>query len=244
MIKIIQKQESNWAPFLLTVDSAKYLLSGIGRTTDFSDSENIKIMLPMCDRFTMLLPMPLLVVCPESSLNPPQLKQVLQDLGYQSDMLVYAFDQHQTTTMIIEHVPNLVLYVIRNHNDLSHLSAIRSKNPHSHLIAAFTIDSTKLILASLQCGIDSYILLTDTKEKISESLKIALRGGAYLDASMANCLISKIEQQHIRLNENEQTLIGFISQDRKLDEIQTAMGLSGYQIYASIKLIYRKLRIF
>ncbi len=56
-----------------------------------------------------LLPAPVLVIASFTDLNLSKTQTVLQQLGYQPDMLLYADNFQSAQEMIAEHLPNLHL---------------------------------------------------------------------------------------------------------------------------------------
>lgn len=66
-----------------------------------------------------LLPAPVLVIHSPTGLDLSNIQTVLLQLGYQPDMLLYADNMLSAQSMIIEHLPNLILYHVATTSEIS-----------------------------------------------------------------------------------------------------------------------------
>lgn len=198
----------------------------------------------MCLTLAMMLPVPILVVCPSAGIDLSKINAVIQALGYRQEMVLYAHHENEATLIIEKHLPNLILYIITDPTHVSFISKLKQKKYSDHFIAVIVIESAPLIYSALVSGIDSYILLEQPIEQMSETLKIALRGGAYVHADVANYLLQQMNLNPIlkaKINAKEQQLLALFAQNMPLSEILNTVQMHDFQIHHMIHNIYRKI---
>ncbi len=149
-----------------------------------------------------LLPAPVLVIASFTDLNLSKTQTVLQQLGYQPDMLLYA--------------------------------------DNTPVVAVLKSESTALIYSAILSGANSYIQPQASFIQFAESLKIVLRGGAYIHAELAEHILYQLTDKTC-LKVTELQLLHLLSQQKTPVDIQ--LQLTDYQMYAQVKQIYRKLLI-
>lgn len=192
----------------------------------------------------MMLPVPILVVRPSTEINLSKMNAVIHALGYRQEMVLYAHHENEAATIIEKHLPNLILYLITDPTHISFISQLKQKKYSDHFIAVILVESAPLIYSALVSGIDSYILLEQPIDQMSETLKIALRGGAYIHADVANYLLQQMNLNPIlkaKINEKEQQLLALFAQNLCLSEILNSVQMHDFQVHHMIHHIYRKI---
>lgn len=187
-----------------------------------------------------LLPAPVLVIALPTDLDLSKSQTVLQQLGYLPDMLLYADNRLSAQSMMIEHLPNLILYHVSTAADISLISQLKQQSPDTPVISIFNNASTALIYSALLSGAESYMQHQDSISERCESLKIVLRGGAYIHAELTHYILYQPATQTC-LNLAELQLLQGLSQQQSQAERQNLLQMMDYQIYARVKQIYRKL---
>jgi len=165
---------------------------------------------------------------------------VLQQLGYQPDMLLYADNMLSAQSMITEHLPNLILYHAATTSEISLIRQLKQQSPDTPVIAIFNTNSTALIYSALLSGADSYIQHHDSLPQFAESLKIVLHGGAYIHTELADYILHQPSAKTC-LDFAELQLLKVISQYTLQAERQNQLEMKDYQMYSQVKHIYRKL---
>src|SRR5690606_34599318 len=187
-----------------------------------------------------LLPAPVLVIRSPTGLDLSKIQTVLLQLGYQPDMLLYADNVLSAQSMITEHLPNLILYHATITSEISLIHQLKQQSPYPPGITIFNTDSTALIYSSSLSGADSYMLHHDSLPQFAESLKIVLRGGAYIHTELADYILHQPIAKTC-LNFAELQLLKVLSQHQSQVERQNQLQMRDYQMYSRVKHIYRKL---
>ena len=187
-----------------------------------------------------LLPAPVLVIRSPTGLDLSKIQTVLQQLGYQPDMLLYADNMLSAQSMITEHLPNLILYHAATTSEISLIHQLKQQSSDTPVIAIFNTNSTALIYSALLSGADSYIQHHDSLPQFAESLKIILHGGAYIHTELADYILHQPSAKTC-LDFAELQLLKVISQYTLQAERQNQLEMKDYQIYSRVKHIYRKL---
>lgn len=192
----------------------------------------------------MMLPVPILVVRPSAQIDLSKVNAVINGLGYSPDMVLYADHAQAAAQLIEEHLPNLIIYVVEHQRHLDFISELKQKLHHDHFIAVIVVASAPLIYSALKSGIDSYILQEQPVSQMSETLKIALRGGAYLHADLAAYLLKQTQTEaHLKakLDLKEQKLLNLFSQNLDFKEILKSLEMLDFQVHHMIRKIYQKI---
>lgn len=189
-----------------------------------------------------LLPAPVLVIASFTDLNLSKTQTVLQQLGYQPDMLLYADNFQSAQEMIAEHLPNLILYLLTEASQIHFIGQMKRHTPSTPVVAVLKSESTALIYSAILSGANSYIQPQASFIQFAESLKIVLRGGAYIHAELAEHILYQLTDKTC-LKVTELQLLRLLSQQKPPVDIQHQLQLTDYQMYAQVKQIYRKLLI-
>ena len=187
-----------------------------------------------------LLPAPVLVIRSPTGLDLSKIQTVLQQLGYQPDMLLYADNMLSAQSMITEHLPNLILYHAATTSEISLIHQLKQQSSDTPVIAIFNTDAIALIYSALLSGADSYMQHQNTFSEFAESLKTVLRGGAYIHTELADYILHQPSATTC-LNLAELQLLQVLSQHKSQAERQNQLEMKDYQMYSRIKHIYRKL---
>lgn len=192
----------------------------------------------------MILPVPVLIVRPSLQIDLSKVNTLIHDLGYMPDMVLYADHPHAASLIIEEHLPNLIIYLIEKKSDLDFIAQLKQNLDHNHFIAVIVTASSPLIYSALRSGIDSYILEEHPITEMLETLKIALRGGAYLHTDLAHYLLEQIEIDPTlksKINTNEQQLLSLFSQNLSIQDTLKSLQLHDFQVHHMIRKIYKKI---
>lgn len=187
-----------------------------------------------------LLPAPVLVIHSSTGLDLSKIQTVLLQLGYQPDMLLYADNILSAQSMITEHLPNLILYHAATTSEISLIRQLKQQNPYPPVITIFNTDAIATIYSALLSGADSYMQHHDSLPQFAESLKIVLRGGAYIHTELADYILHQPIAKTC-LNLAELQLLQVLSQHKSQAERQNQLQMKDYQMYSRVKHIYRKL---
>lgn len=187
-----------------------------------------------------LLPAPVLVIASSTDLDLSKTQTVLQQLGYQPDMLLYADNFQSAQEMIAEHLPNLILYHLTEASQIHFIGQMKRHTPNTPVVAVLKSESTALIYSAILSGANSYIQPQASFIQFAESLKIVLRGGAYIHAELAEHILYQPSVKAC-LNFAELQLLQVMSQHKSQTERQDQLQMKNYQIYSRVKYIYRKL---
>lgn len=189
-----------------------------------------------------LLPAPVLVIASSTDLDLSKTQTVLQQLGYQPDMLLYADNLQSAQEMIAEHLPNLILYLLTEASQIHFIGQMKRHTPSTPVVAVLKSESTALIYSAILSGANSYIQPQASFIQFAESLKTVLRGGAYIHAELAEHILYQLTGKPC-LKVTELQLLRLLSQQKPPVDIQHQLQLTDYQMYAQVKQIYRKLLI-
>ncbi|WP_180076024.1 response regulator transcription factor [Acinetobacter sp. YH12106] len=189
-----------------------------------------------------LLPAPVLVIASSTDLDLSKTQTVLQQLGYQPDMLLYADNFQSAQEMIAEHLPNLILYHLTEASQIHFIGQMKRHTPSTPVVAVLKSESTALIYSAILSGANSYIQPQASFIQFAESLKIVLRGGAYIHAELAEHILYQLTGKPC-LKVTELQLLRLLSQQKPPVDIQHQLQLTDYQMYAQVKQIYRKMLI-
>lgn len=198
----------------------------------------------MCLTLAMMLPVPILIIRPSADLDLSKIDAVIQALGYHQDMVLYADHEHDAAAIIEQHLPNLILYGVASPAHVKFISRIKQKLYNDQFITVVALSSASLIYSALLHGIDSYLLLEQPIEDLSESLKIALRGGAYLHSDVAHYLLDQIHQNSVlanKINPQEQQLLSLFAQNMPFEQILQHLQSHDFQVHQMVRQIYRKI---
>ncbi|HJE54509.1 DNA-binding response regulator [Acinetobacter sp. 18QD2AZ41W] len=189
-----------------------------------------------------LLPAPVLVIASSTDLDLSKTQTVLQQLGYQPDMLLYADNLQSAQEMIAEHLPNLILYLLTEASQIHFIGQMKRHTPSTPVVAVLKSESTALIYSAILSGANSYIQPQASFIQFAESLKTVLRGGAYIHAELAEHILYQLTGKPC-LKVTELQLLRLLSQQKPPVDIQHQLQLTDYQMYAQVKQIYRKMLI-
>src|SRR5690606_20244841 len=105
---------------------------------------------------------------------------------------------------------------------------------------------TALIYSAILSGANSYIQSQASFIQFAESLKIVLRGGAYIHAELAEHILYQLTDKTC-LKVTELQLLHLLSQQKTpvdiQHQLQLQLHLTDYQMYAQVKQIYLTLLI-
>ncbi|ANF83082.1 hypothetical protein A3K93_03385 [Acinetobacter sp. NCu2D-2] len=192
----------------------------------------------------LLLPVPIVIVRPSVQVELNKINSMIDHLGYRADMVIYADDIQAASPIIERHAPNLILYVIEDAHDVIHIPKLKQQYYSDHFIVIFKTPAASVIYSALRYGIHSYMVQEDTIPQMAETLKIALRGGAYLHPTLANYLLEQIRlDAHLKtqFTASELQLLAFVSQNLAFRDILERMQLKDFHAQNIVRKIYQKI---
>ena len=150
-----------------------------------------------------------------------------------------------------EEAPDLILLDLRlpGMSGLEALPHFREARPDIPIIVITQSDSQADVLAAISQGAAGYLLKSSTLEKLTESVRTVMRGGAALDPSIASFILqtlqSKLVSQEINiiLTPRELEILNLLSDGLAKKEIANGLKISFATVDTHIRHIYDKLDV-
>ena len=157
---------------------------------------------------------------------------------------------------VLSHYPfslALVDIYLPDGKGIDFLQTIKQKNAGIFCVVVTAFDDTADIFAALKAGADGYLLKSQNKEKIVQSLKDITEGAPPLSPSIARRIIKHFNtdnsnsasdyQESARLTPREEEVLIFIAKGMTRNETAQLLGIRPGTVAGYIKRIYEKLDI-
>ena len=207
------------------------------------------------------LPVPVIIV-EDEPLIQIRLKQILYNLGYQSEDLYFAQNIAIARSLLKKHSASFALVDLNlpDGNGIEFISTLSQYDPTIPILVISAWSTEDAIFNALSAGATGYVLKERDDLEITFSIRSILRGGAPIDPFIAqkilkqlqfneNNIITTVEKNPLTLenggmlSKRELEILELVSQGLSNKEIANALNLSRYTVESHIKHIYRKLAV-
>ena len=205
-----------------------------------------------------ILPVPVLIV-EDEDLICERLKNILTELGYDNDVLIFAKNLKQAFLQIEQQPISLALVDLGlpDGNGIELIEKLRSLDS-SVLILVISAWSTQASLfAAIKAGATGYVLKERDDAEVRLSIRSILRGGAPIDPFIAQEILKQIsasvitgsnedkslEAEAALLTNRKTEILDLVAQGMSNKEIAEQLFVSKYTVESHIKHIYRKLGV-
>lgn len=208
-----------------------------------------------------VLPVPVLVVEDEPLLQQ-RLRQVLHQLGYNDDALIFTASLAAARAVIAEEPVGLALVDLRlpDGNGQSLIEELRAEDPGLGILVVSAWSSEELILSALRAGATGYVLKQRDDFEVMLSIRSVLRGGAPIDPFIARRILQLLPlhapkaaddttaastgaDADIGLTTREAEILRLVADGLSNREIAEEVHLSRHTVESHVKRIYRKLAV-
>jgi DNA-binding NarL/FixJ family response regulator len=159
-------------------------------------------------------------------------------------------DVLQVEQQVKEHKPDVILMDIDlpGMNGIDAVKKIRSFNAQVQIIMLTVFDDNKHVVDAICAGASGYLLKQYIPEKLLESIKDVLNGGAPMSPGVARTVIAKLqqipEQENIyQLTIRQKEILSSLSKGNSFKLIATQYNISIDTVRSHIKNIYDKLQV-
>ena len=207
------------------------------------------------------LPVPVIIV-EDEPLIQIRLKEILYNLGYQSEDLYFAQNIAIARALLEKHSVSFALVDLNlpDGNGIEFISTINKYDPTIPILVISAWSTEDAIFNALSSGATGYVLKERDDLEITFSIRSILRGGAPIDPFIAqkilkqlqfneNNITSTVEKNALALenegmlSKRELEILELVSQGLSNKEIANHLNLSRYTVESHIKHIYRKLAV-
>jgi DNA-binding NarL/FixJ family response regulator len=133
-------------------------------------------------------------------------------------------------------------------NGLDGIRSIKSISPSTHVIVLTVFDNQEKVFQAICAGASGYLLKTSSEEKIAESIREVMCGGAAMTPSIAHKVIEKFAslaapRENYGLTAREREILNLALDGLIKKEIADRLGLSFHTVDAHLRSIYTKLQV-
>lgn len=206
----------------------------------------------------VILPVPVLVVEDEEIIQL-RLRQILTELGYKHDELLFAKNVKESIEIIDTHPISLALVDLGlpDGNGVEIIEKIRSLEGNTMILVISAWSTQESLFSAIKAGATGYVLKERDDAEVLLSIRSILRGGAPIDPFIAREILKQIsetedpapEQEVIEgaessiLTNREKEILCLVAQGLSNREIAEQLFVSRYTVESHIKHIYRKLSV-
>lgn len=206
----------------------------------------------------VILPVPVLVVEDEEIIQL-RLRQILTELGYKHDELLFAKNVKESIEIIDTHPISLALVDLGlpDGNGVEIIEKIRSLEGNTMILVISAWSTQESLFSAIKAGATGYVLKERDDAEVLLSIRSILRGGAPIDPFIAREILKQIseteepalEQEVVEgaessiLTNREKEILCLVAQGLSNREIAEQLFVSRYTVESHIKHIYRKLSV-
>ncbi len=205
-----------------------------------------------------ILPVPVLIV-EDEDLIQERLKNILTELGYRKDMLIFAKNLQQAFVEIEQQPVSLALVDLGlpDGNGIELIERLRTLDSNAMILVISAWSTQESLFSAIKAGATGYVLKDRDDAEVLLSIRSILRGGAPIDPFIAQEILKqisaavlpaardqKILDADIELLTNRETeILNLVAQGMSNREIAEQLFVSKYTVESHIKHIYRKLSV-
>jgi len=205
-----------------------------------------------------ILPVPVLIV-EDESLIQERLKNILTELGYSKDMLIFAKNLQQAFVEIEQQPISLALVDLGlpDGNGIELIEKLRTLDNNAMILVISAWSTQESLFSAIKAGATGYVLKERDDAEVLLSIRSILRGGAPIDPFIAQEILKqisaavlpaahdqKILDADMELLTNRETeILNLVAQGMSNREIAEQLFVSKYTVESHIKHIYRKLSV-
>jgi two-component system, NarL family, response regulator LiaR len=151
-------------------------------------------------------------------------------------------------TELAEKTPDVMLLDIQLPDGLGseYVDTLKKISPQTHFIMCTSFEDDDYIFESLKRGASGYLIKSESPEKIIESIKDVLEGGAPMSSTIARKVVSHFRvqtQQLENLTPKENELLAHLANGFFYKEIAIKMNIGIDTVKKHASSIYRKLHV-
>ncbi|MCT8089161.1 response regulator transcription factor [Acinetobacter sp. C_4_1] len=205
-----------------------------------------------------ILPVPVLIV-EDEGLIQERLKNILTELGYSKEMLIFAKNLQQAFTEIEQQPVSLALVDLGlpDGNGIELIEKLRALDSNAMILVISAWSTQESLFSAIKAGATGYVLKERDDAEVLLSIRSILRGGAPIDPFIAQEILKQIsaaiippaEDQKIidadmeLLTGRETEILNLVALGMSNREIAEQLFVSKYTVESHIKHIYRKLSV-
>lgn len=205
-----------------------------------------------------ILPVPVLIV-EDEGLIQERLKNILTELGYSKEMLIFAKNLQQAFTEIEQQPVSLALVDLGlpDGNGIELIEKLRALDSNAMILVISAWSTQESLFSAIKAGATGYVLKERDDAEVLLSIRSILRGGAPIDPFIAQEILKQIsaaiippaDDQKIMdadmelLTGRETEILNLVAQGMSNREIAEQLFVSKYTVESHIKHIYRKLSV-
>ena len=205
-----------------------------------------------------ILPVPVLIV-EDEDLIQERLKNILTELGYRKDMLIFAKNLQQAFVEIEQQTVSLALVDLGlpDGNGIELIEKLHAQDSNAMILVISAWSTQESLFSAIKAGATGYVLKERDDVEVKLSIRSILRGGAPIDPFIAQEILKQISAAVIPavadqkiidadmelLTSRETEILNLVAQGMSNREIAEQLFVSKYTVESHIKHIYRKLSV-
>ena len=205
-----------------------------------------------------ILPVPVLIV-EDEGLIQERLKNILTELGYSKEMLIFAKNLQQAFTEIEQQPVSLALVDLGlpDGNGIELIEKLRALDSNAMILVISAWSTQESLFSAIKAGATGYVLKERDDAEVLLSIRSILRGGAPIDPFIAQEILKQISAAIIPpaddqkiidadmelLTGRETEILNLVALGMSNREIAEQLFVSKYTVESHIKHIYRKLSV-
>lgn len=203
------------------------------------------------------LPVPVLVV-EDEPLMQSRLKEILENIGYRPENLLFAQDLKQARTLLSQHSASFALVDLGlpDGNGTEFIQELKQYDDSIAILVISAWSTEDAILTALKAGATGYVLKERDDLEVMMAIRSMLRGGAPIDPFIAQKILKQLDLEEKNssqqpnnanikkiLTNREHEILVLVATGLSNKEIADQINLSRYTVESHIKHIYRKLAV-